>query len=77
MVAQRFEVIPEGALAARGLAPAHPSHLCPRCGDQARAVSTLVYPGFVVRFVCADGHQWSGSFLDLPADVLAGHGALR
>lgn len=65
-----FTEIPDGSLV-------RPEHLCPRCRDSARLVSTCVYPGLVVRFVCADGHQWSGSLLDLPADVLAGHGAAR
>lgn len=72
MATDALEAIPEGALNRE-----NPTHLCPRCGDQARFVSSRVYPGLVVRFACIDGHQWSGSFLDLPADVLAAHGAAR
>lgn len=53
------------------LNPLDPRHTCPRCRDVARYVSTRVFPGLVVRFTCDAGHEWSGSFLDLPAGVLA------
>jgi hypothetical protein len=59
------------------LNPLDPRHTCPRCRDVAVTVTSKVYPGLVVRFTCAMGHEWSGSFIDLPADVVAGRMAAR
>jgi hypothetical protein len=69
-VAEPREKIEEGHLN-----PMDRRHTCPRCGDVAEFMGTRVYPNLIVFLFDGSGHQWPAYLDELPAGVLAGHGA--